>query len=101
MKDELGGTVMLEFVALRPKRNYQLINDDSSKKNFKGKKGVIKRILNFTLHEKQHFPKNARHKYDFFWFFAIDGNIIFSVKRKFIISYNFRYFSKQINRARF
>ena len=32
---------------------------DSSKKKFKGKESAIKRILNFTLHEKKHFPKNA------------------------------------------
>ena len=47
IKDELGGKIMTEFVALRPK-TYSSMDDDSEDKNAKGiKKCVIKRILKF------------------------------------------------------
>ena len=45
-KDELGGKIMKEFCALRPKRCAYLMDDDSEKKKAKGtKKSVIKRRL--------------------------------------------------------
>ena len=46
MKDELGGKIMTEFVGLRPKIYYYLLEDGWSDKKAKGtNKGVIKRIL--------------------------------------------------------
>ena len=45
MKDELGGRIMTEFVALRPKTYSYLMDDDNEAKNAKGtKKCVIKNI---------------------------------------------------------
>ena len=40
MKDELGGKIMIEFVALRPKIYSFLMDDDSSEKKAKGTKNV-------------------------------------------------------------
>ena len=49
MKDELGGKIVTEFVALRTKTISCLIDDDNSDKNAKGTtKWVIKRILKFN-----------------------------------------------------
>ena len=49
MKDELGGKIMTEFAALRPKIYSYLMNDGNSDKKAKGtKKCVIKRILKFN-----------------------------------------------------
>ena len=48
-KDELGGNIMTEFVALRPKTYSYLMNDGGSDKKAKGaKKCVIKRRLKFN-----------------------------------------------------
>ena len=45
-KDELGGTIMIEFVGLRAKTYAYLMDDDSEHEKAKGtKKGVIKRRL--------------------------------------------------------
>ena len=49
MKDELGGKIMTEFVALRPKINSCLTDDCKEDKKAKGtKKCVIKRRLTFN-----------------------------------------------------
>ena len=49
MKDELGGKIMTEFAALRPKTYPYLMDDGNSDKKAKGtKKCVIKRILKFN-----------------------------------------------------
>ena len=48
MKNELGGKIMIELVALRPKTYSYLMDDDSEAKKAKGtKKCVIKRMLKF------------------------------------------------------
>ena len=48
MKDEFGGKIMTEFVALRPKTYSYSMDDDREAKNAKGtKKCVIKRMLKF------------------------------------------------------
>ena len=52
MKAELGGEIMTEFVALRPKTYSYSIDDDSEVKKAKGtKKCVIKRMLKFNDYE--------------------------------------------------
>ena len=49
MEDELGGKIMTEFVALRPKTYSYLMDDDNTDKKTKGtNKCVIKRILKFN-----------------------------------------------------
>ena len=49
MKDELGGKIMTEFVALRPKTYSYLMDDGGSDKKVKGtKKCVLKRRLKFN-----------------------------------------------------
>ena len=40
MKDELGGKIMTEFVALRPKRCSHLTDDDKNVKKAKGPKKI-------------------------------------------------------------
>ena len=52
MKDELGGKIMTEFVALRPKTYSYLTDDCKEDKKAKGtKKCVIKRRLKFNDYE--------------------------------------------------
>ena len=49
MKDELGGKIMTEFVALRPNIYSYLMDDGGNDKKAKGtKKSVIKRRLKFN-----------------------------------------------------
>ena len=48
-EDELGGNIMTEFIALRPRNYAYLMDDDSEVKKAKGtKKCVIKRVLKFN-----------------------------------------------------
>ena len=42
MKDELGGKIITEFVALRPKTYSYLTDDDKNVKKAKGTKRVLK-----------------------------------------------------------
>ena len=50
MKDELGGRVMTELIALRPKTYVYLTDDDSEVKKAKGiTKCVIKKCLNLMI----------------------------------------------------
>ena len=49
MKDVLGGKIMTEFAALRPKTYSYLMDDGNSGKKAKGtEKCVIKKILKFN-----------------------------------------------------
>ena len=49
MKDKLGGKIITEFVAIRPKTYSYLIDDDKNVKKAKGtNKCVIKRIIKFN-----------------------------------------------------
>ena len=53
MKDELGGKIMTEFAALRPKTYSYLMDDVNSDKKAKGKKEcVIKRTLKSNGYKK-------------------------------------------------
>ena len=53
MKDELGGKVITEFVALRPKTYSYLTDDCREDKKAKGtKKCVIKRMIKFDDYKK-------------------------------------------------
>ena len=76
MKDELGGKIMTEFVARRPKTYSYLTDDGNSDKKAKGtKKCVIKRILKFNdyknclldskiiLKSQQRFKSEAHNVY--------------------------------------
>ena len=49
MKSELGGKIIIEFIALRPKNYLHLTDDDTVYKKAKGtKKYIIKQILKFN-----------------------------------------------------
>ena len=49
IKDELGGKIKTEFVALRPNIYSYLMDDDSEAKEPKGaKKCVMKKVLKFN-----------------------------------------------------
>ena len=53
MKDELGGKIMTELAALRPKTYSYLMDDGNSDKKAKGtKRCVIKKILKFNEQSK-------------------------------------------------
>ena len=53
MKDELGGDIITEFVALRPKAYSYIINDFIEMKEAKGtKKCVVKKMLRFEDYKK-------------------------------------------------
>ena len=53
MKDKLGGGIITEFVALRPKTYSYLTDDCKENKKAKGtKKSVIKRMIKFDDYKK-------------------------------------------------
>ena len=53
MKDELGGEIITEFIALRPKTYSYLTNNDKIDKKAKGtKKCVIKKMIKFDDYKK-------------------------------------------------
>ena len=53
MKDELGGEIIMEFIALRPKTYSYLIDNDKIDKKAKGtKKCVIKKMIKFDDYKK-------------------------------------------------
>ena len=53
MKDELGGCIITEFVALRPKTGSYITNDFTELKKAKGtKKCVVKKMLRFSDYKK-------------------------------------------------
>ena len=53
MKDELGGKIITEFVALRPKTYSYLTDDGKEDKKAKGtKKCVIKKMIKFNDYKK-------------------------------------------------
>ena len=54
MKDELGGEIITEFIALRPKTySYLTDNDKIDKKAKRTKKCVIKKIIKFDDYKKR------------------------------------------------
>ena len=56
VKDELGGNIMTEFVALRTKTYSYLMDDGSKHKRAKGtKKFIIKRKIKFKSYKKCFF----------------------------------------------
>ena len=76
MKDELGGKIMTEFAALRPKTYSYLTDDGKNDKKAKGtRKCVIKKILKFNdykdsllnneimLKSQQRFKSEAHNVY--------------------------------------
>ena len=76
MKDELGGKIIIKFVALRPKTYSYLMDDESEAKKAKGtKQCVIKRMLKFNdyndcllndeikLKSQQRFKSEAHNVY--------------------------------------
>ena len=66
MKDELGGKIMTDFMALRPKLYSYIKLDSSEDKKCKGiKKCVVKKILTFsdaTEYTSQLMFRSAKHE---------------------------------------
>ena len=53
MKDELGGEIITEFIALRPKTYSYLTDNDKIDKNAKGtKKCIMKKMIKFDDYKK-------------------------------------------------
>ena len=66
MKDELGGQIMTEFVALRSKTYSCLMEDGNGDKKAKGtKKCVIKKIHEVILKSQQRFKSEAHNLYTY------------------------------------
>ena len=49
IKDESGGKIMIEFVALRPKTQFYLTDDDNSVKKAKVTKKYLKEYLSLMI----------------------------------------------------
>ena len=63
MKDELGGTIMTEFVALRPKLySYRKLNGAEDKKCKGIKKSVVKKTLTFDDYKNCLFNSDAIYR---------------------------------------
>ena len=63
MKDELGGKIMTEFVALRPKLDSYKVLDGSEDKKCKGiKKCVVKKILTFVDYKTCLFSNSTEYR---------------------------------------
>ena len=63
MKDELGGKIMTEFVALRPKLYSYKKQDDSEDKKCKGiKKCIVKKTLTFEDYKTCLFYDSTEHR---------------------------------------
>ena len=65
MKDELGGVIMTEFVALRPKLCSYRKLDGAEDKKCKGiKKCVVKKTLSFNNYKNCLFNPDAIYRLD-------------------------------------
>ena len=63
MKDELGGKIMTEFVALRPKLYSYKVLDGSEDKKCKGiKKCIVKKILTFEDYKTCLFSDSTKYR---------------------------------------
>ena len=63
MKDEMGGEVIEEFVALRPKLYSYRKSNGIEEKKFKGiKKNVVKRTLTFEDYKNCLFKKSNLYR---------------------------------------
>ena len=63
MKDELGGAIMTEFIALRPKLySYKVLNGAESKKCKGIKKCVVKKTLTFEDYKFCLFNSNTIYR---------------------------------------
>ena len=64
MKDELGGGIITEFVALRPKTYSYMTDEFIEMKNAKGtKKCVIKKMLKFEDYKKCLFDNEPKQRF--------------------------------------
>ena len=63
MKDELGGAIMTEFVALRPKLyTYKKLDGSEDKKCKRIKKCVVKKTLTFEVYETCLFSDSTEYR---------------------------------------
>ena len=62
MKNEVGGKIITTFIAIRPKRNSCLTDDDKNVKKLKEKKCVMKRILKFNDYKNCLFKNEIKLK---------------------------------------
>ena len=63
MKNEVGGKIITTFIAIRPKRNSWLTDDDKNVKKLKEKKCVMKRILKFNDYKNCLFKNEIKLKW--------------------------------------
>ena len=62
MKNEVGGKIITTFIAIRPKTNSYLTDDDKNVKKLKENKCVMKRILKFNDHKNCLFKNEIKLK---------------------------------------